>query len=125
MKESVKHIKIGLIHYAEDGAVESANRKGIYSDELNLLAREIIRDLAQSKYIEVLIQHNAKIQVIKVSDYSMEYLEFNPSKDASPIEMNLTTFEVEQEVLESQLASLLSETLEPFFSFYGIESFFR
>ncbi|ENH6782432.1 hypothetical protein ABWE86_005161 [Vibrio parahaemolyticus] len=41
------------------------------------------------------------------------------SKDASPIKMNLTTFEVAQEVLESQLASLLSETLEPFFSFYG------
>ncbi|EQM48008.1 hypothetical protein D051_1028 [Vibrio parahaemolyticus VPCR-2010] len=119
MKESVMSMKIGFINYDEDGAVESANRKGIYSDELNLLAREIIRDLAQSKYIEVLIQHNAKIQVIKVSDYSMEYLEFNPSKDASPIEMNLTTFEVEQEVLESQLASLLSETLEPFFSFYG------
>ncbi len=119
MKESVMSMKIGFINYDEDGAVESANRKGIYSDELSLLAREIIRDLNQSKCVEVLIQHNAKIQVIKVSDYSMKYLEFNPSKDSSPIEMNLTTFEVAQEVLESQLASLLSETLEPFFSFYG------
>ncbi|EGQ8302214.1 hypothetical protein AKG60_19435 [Vibrio parahaemolyticus] len=119
MKESVMSMKIGFINYDEDGAVESANRKGIYSDELNLLAREIIRELNQSKCVEVLIQHNAKIQVIKVSDHSMKYLEFNPSKDAFPIEMHLTTSEVDQEVLESQLASLLSETLEPFFSFYG------
>ncbi|ELA8197335.1 hypothetical protein RGL65_001317 [Vibrio parahaemolyticus] len=119
MKESVKNMKIGFINYDEDGAVESANRKGIYSDELSLLAREIIRDLNESKCVEVLIQHNAKIQVIKASDHSMKYLEFNASKDAFPIEMHLTTSEVDQEVLESQLASLLSETLEPFFSFYG------
>ncbi len=116
MEQEVKRIKVGFINYSKDGSVESANRKGIYSDESKLLAREINRDLKESGCVEILIQKDARIQVVKLDEGKIQFLELMPVK--YNVEVNLP-YDAENDVLTDKLAPLLKTSLEPYFESLG------
>lgn len=119
MASTANHMKIGILLFSESGELESANRRGIYSDELTYLSREIIRSLEDSHCADIVLQQNAKIQVIKDTSDAITLLSFDPSKSDKPEEHTLTAKFADKQDVEAELTVFLEGATKAYFEFYS------